>query len=81
MQNPEDEENARRWKEEAARERAASRVVEVERFDDVLTGFGPAKRRRIEAVPDLLDLVDEEEEVPVPRKTGGRKGGKRKERE
>ncbi|KAK4697736.1 hypothetical protein P7C71_g383, partial [Lecanoromycetidae sp. Uapishka_2] len=81
MQNPEDEEIARRWKqEEASREREATRVVDVERFEEVVAGMS-GKRRRIEAAPEFLDLVDEEEEVPVLRKTGGRKGGKRKERE
>lgn len=82
MQNPEDEEAARRWKqEEAVRERTGTRVVEVERFEEVLTGFGPGKRRRIEAAPEIFDLVDEEGEAPGLRKIGARKGGKRKERE
>lgn len=81
MQNPEDEESARRWaQEEVARERAGTRVVEVERFEGVLTGFGLGKRRRIEAAPEFLDLVDEEEEVVVSRKAAGAKGRKRKEK-
>lgn len=82
MQNPEDEEIARRWKqEEAARERQGTRVVERERFEEVLTSFGLAKRRRIEAAPEFLNLLDEEEEEAIVPRKAGAKGRKRKERE
>ncbi len=82
MQNPEDEDIARRWKQdEATRERQGTTVVARERFEEVLTGFGLGKRRRIEAAPEFLNLLDEqEEEAIVPRKAGA-KGRKRKERE
>jgi hypothetical protein len=82
MQNPEDEEIARRWKqEEATRERQGTRVVERERFEEVLTDFGPGKRRRIEAPPEFLNLLDEEEEEAIVPRKAGAKGRKRKERE
>jgi len=82
MQNPEDEEIARRWKQdEAARELQGTTVVARERFEEVLTGFGPGKRRRIEAVPEFLNLLDEEEEEAIVPRKAGAKGRKRKERE
>ena len=64
--------------EDAAKERQETRLINAGGFEPVFGETGLGKRRRIEAKPEVLELVDEDKEVVGVRRALGRKG-RRKE--